>query len=113
MSEKTLCDLTWENVDEISIDEERYEALIKASTPQDFYFCLESVDDGMTYIAITPKIWFDQYICMWDKHIGLEHIVPDDWYEYREGLFEAPDTWADAKKHLLMLGMTENENLLE
>ena len=114
--------ISWDNLDEVYENEEDYEALCEKSKPSDFYFAVnkfmdfcagedEDARDGYTYIAIVPKVYFNKENCMWDQSMYLDHILPDDFNEAMESIWECERSIEDARKVLIEMGFEENSEV--
>jgi hypothetical protein len=90
---------------------DEYIELCEKSSPSDFYFAvrgdMEIVD--VTMVALVPKVYFHKHGCMWDQHISVESILPDDLFEAMESVWETERDAEDVRKDLLARGFEEND----
>lgn len=103
-------DYTWE--DPPYGEEDQYEELCDNSKPSDFYFhVMEDIQEmsfGATIIAIVPKLYFHKEKCMWDQSMFLNHILPSDFNESMESIWDSDRSVDEIRSELLNLGFEEN-----
>lgn len=99
-------DLTWKDLS--SRDWDSYSALCKNSKASDFYFAAQ-VYDEYTMVAIVPKEFFHTFGYMWDQHMPLDHILPDDMGEMMESVWDSERSVEEVRADLLARGFEENE----
>ena len=105
---------------------------------KEFYFCAFEIDDEIQ-VAITPKVYFDEFGYMFDSHIAgydaadflgededmdnntiepsylfidVEEILPPGWDEVMEGFFEPNNsefTVAEVEKLFLECGFIQSD----
>ena len=97
----------WEDPPYGDLDE--YKRLCLNSTPSDFFFCAQETEMGGSYIALVPKVYFLKEKYMWDQSMPLDHILPSDFSEAMESVWESDRSVSDLKKDLLGRGFEENE----
>jgi hypothetical protein len=93
-------------------DEEAYSELCAKSMPSDFYFSVSESDDfthGYVFISLVPKVFFHKEGYMWDQSMFLDHILPDDFDESMESIWESPRSVEEIRADLLARGFEENE----
>lgn len=103
--------MSWENPP--YHNEEAYEKLCENSKPSDFYFHAQNdvneVSFGATWIAIVPKEYWNTHKYMWDQSMFLDHILPEDFGESMESIWDSERPVEEVRKDLLARGFEENE----
>lgn len=99
----------WENPPYDNWDE--YQALCLNSVPSDFYFHImpDQEDGGFCIIALVPKAYFLKEHYMWDQSMPLDHILPSDFSESMESVWDSERSFEDIRKDLLTRGFEENK----
>lgn len=94
-------------------NDDAYTELCEQSKPSDFYFCAIKDIDGCSYgetmIGIVPKEYFDSFGFMWDQTMFLEHILPEDFSESMECIWDSDRPAPSVRQEMLALGFEENE----
>ena len=98
---------SWSELDTVYNDEDMYECMCASARASDFYFHIQDVD-GMTTVAIVPKENFDNKGCMWDQHLPIDHLLPDDLGEEMECTWSCERDVESVKKDLIQRGFEEN-----
>lgn len=102
--------LSWENLGEEGFDYKTYKELCKQSSPKDFYFSVKQ-DNHCTYVAVIPKIFFDKNGYMWDQHMDLSHILPEDLGEEMECVWSSLRTEEEVSADMISRGFIENKSI--
>lgn len=103
-------DLTWK--DPTTKDWDAYRLLCQMSKPSDFYFAAQPYDE-YTMIAIVPKEFFHSFGYMWDQSMLLDGILPGDFCESMESVWESERSVEEVRADLLAKGFEENEKFTE
>lgn len=119
-------ELSWENLEEVymnSLDGSGvlYDKLCSDAKPSDFYFAVhnsfdtsENTDDlDISYIFLVPKAFFDKEKHMWDQHMCVDHILPKDFGEVMECVWDCERSLEDVRKDLLSRGFEENNKIIK
>lgn len=77
--------------------------------PKDFYFQLveNTTEDPPSYFIITPKKFYDTEGCLSDESGFTEGVLPENFYELAESMFEFDGNPKLGRDILLNLGVTE------
>lgn len=75
--------------------EELEEELWSKTTASEFYFTPANVFDEEC-IAITPAALYDIDGEVWDQHLQIQHLLPDDMFPMSEGVFNLGDRSLEA-----------------
>jgi hypothetical protein len=100
-------EFSWSELDIIYNDEDMYECMCASAQASDFYFHIANVD-GMTSVVITPKDYFNSKGYMWDQHLPIEHLLPDDLGEDMECAWSSRRDVESVRKDLLECGFEQN-----
>lgn len=103
-------------LDTIWGDDKAVRDLCDKATPSDFYACflpgsLLDMDDNdnACYVSICPKEYFDRHDCEFDQTLPIDHLLPKDFSEAMEGVYEATRPLKDVRQDLLELGFKESK----
>ena len=102
-------DLTW--ADPTTKDWDAYKLLCKNSKASDFYFAAQ-VYDEYTMVAIVPKEFFHAFGYMWDQHMPIDHILPNDMGEMMESVWDSERSVEEVRADLLARGFEETEKFM-
>jgi hypothetical protein len=105
-------EFSWSELDSIYDDEDMYECMCASAQTSDFYFHVSDVD-GMTTIAIVPKEYFKIQGHMWDQHLPIDHLLPDDMFEEMECTWSCDRDIESVRKDMLQRGFEENREFDE
>lgn len=103
-------DLNWS--DPTTRDWDAYRLLCQMSKPSDFYFVAKEWE-GYTMISIVPKAYFHNFGYMWDQSMLLDNILPDDFCESMESIWDTERDVKSVRADLLARGFEENEKFSE
>lgn len=83
--------------------------------PDEFYFAvfpnqLFEVGIYISYVAIVPKIHFEEHGNLYPGCLGIDSILPPDIFEEIDGIHDTNMTPEDARQALLNLGFKESES---
>lgn len=94
---------------------DEYEKLCDSSTSADFYFHVMPADGDDSYclIGLVPKAYFLKEGCMWDQSMGLDHILPPDFVESMESVWDSERISLDVRDDMLARGFEENKKFSE
>lgn len=100
-------EFSWSQLDTIYEDEDMYECMCASARASDFIFNVQDID-GMTTIAIVPKEYFKEEGHMWDQHLPIDHLLPDDMSEEMECTWSSERDVDSVRKDMLQRGFEED-----
>jgi hypothetical protein len=96
-----------DDIQDRDLDDDAIEELWGFTSPSDYYFTICPTDDGPCAI-ICPASYFDEQHCLYDQHLLIEQLLPDDFEQIMEATFLFDRTDSSARKELLKRGFKEN-----
>lgn len=100
-------EFSWSELDTIYNDGDIYECMCASAQASDFYFYITDID-GVTAVAITPKEYFKTHEYMWDQHLPIDHLLPDDMYEEMECTWGCDRDTESVRKEMLERGFEQS-----
>jgi hypothetical protein len=90
----------------------------KTIEPKDIFFYVghekvydednDLISDGDVYVVMCPSEYFAQYNCVYDRHLGIKHLLPSGVSECQECLFDTNLSLQDTYAALIDLGFAED-----
>ena len=107
--------LSWDNLNndhDMEDYHDQYDSLCANSKPSDFYFAVmqEPNYNNLTTVAMAPKAYFNAEGYMWDQHMMIERILPEDFGEDMESVWSSERSAEEVRRDLLSRGFEESVN---
>lgn len=95
----------WDFEKTSEMDDDEIEKLYLDTVAEDYIFCIHP-----DYVAITPKEFFKQESVMFDQHLDIDHLLPEDFGYEMEGVYSTSLPPKQARKILISLGFVEDSD---
>lgn len=89
----------------------RFEFNRKTAKPEDFYFyAAYSYDWETNVIIISPIAYWNERHCVYDQHLGIYNILPEEMGECNEAMFDTSLSIEEITTKLRERGFKESES---